>query len=60
MTRLTAFAIVAITWMTWLIAGFTAGGMVVVIERLVTLIRTSDGYRRLKARLLTRALALPR
>jgi hypothetical protein len=50
MTRLTSFSILAASWAMWLLAGFSAGGVVVVLERAITLVRESSGYRRLAAR----------
>jgi hypothetical protein len=47
MSRLTTFSLLTASWMMWLVAGFSAGGMVVVLERAITLIRGSDGFRRL-------------
>jgi hypothetical protein len=54
MTRLTSFSMLAASlacsWATWLLAGFSAGGMVMVLAQVITLVRQSDGFRRLTHR----------
>ena len=39
--RLTAFALVVATWATWILAGLSAGGVAVALDRAVYLVRTS-------------------
>jgi hypothetical protein len=58
MTRLTSFAIISSTTVLWVLAGFSAGGMAVVVERVITLIGGSDRFRRLMMALRARALPL--
>jgi hypothetical protein len=58
MTRFTTFAINTSSWMMWLVAGFSAGGAAVFLERAITLIGASDTFRRFKTALLARALPL--
>jgi hypothetical protein len=57
-TKLTAFALVAATSLMWLLAGFSVGGVAGALERAITLIRTSDTFRRLKSAVLARTLLL--
>ena len=39
--KLTAFALVATTWAMWILAGLTAGGVAVAVQRAIGLIQTS-------------------
>jgi hypothetical protein len=39
--RLTAFALVAAGWAAWILAGLSAGGVAVALDRAIHLIRTS-------------------
>jgi hypothetical protein len=39
--KLTAFAMVAATWAAWILAGLSAGGVAVALDRAIFLIRTS-------------------
>jgi hypothetical protein len=50
MTRLTSFSMLAASWAMWLLAGFSAGGVVMVLAQVITLARQSDGLRRLTTR----------
>jgi hypothetical protein len=54
MSKLTAFALLTASWLTWLLAGFAAGGIAVVLERAITLVRASDTFARLRQQLLAR------
>ena len=49
--RLTAFAITEARWITWLLVGFSIGGVAVLFERAVYLITASAAFGRLKVRL---------
>jgi hypothetical protein len=60
MTRLTSFSMLAATWAMSLLAGFSAGGMMMVLAQVITLVRQSDRFRRLTTRthhVLARSLA---
>jgi hypothetical protein len=46
-----AFAIAEAGWIAWLLAGFSTGGLAVVIERAVARARSSKALRTFKARL---------
>jgi hypothetical protein len=59
-TKLTAFAIVVATSLMWLLAGFSVGGVAGALERAITLIRTSDTFRRVKSAVRARTLQLAR
>jgi hypothetical protein len=50
MTRLTSFSMLAASWAMWLLAGFSAGGVMMVLAQVITVVRQSDGFRRLTLR----------
>ncbi len=50
--KLTGFAMLGGTWVTWVLAGLSTGGLAVALARAVTLIHASDGFGRLKKELL--------
>lgn len=50
-----AFAIAEAGWIAWLLAGFSTGGLAVVINRAVARARSSEGLRTFTARLWRRA-----
>jgi len=49
--KMVSFAILEAGWITWLLVGFSTGGISGVVERAVTLLRGSDWLHRLDARL---------
>lgn len=40
--KLTGFAMMGATWITWVLAGLSVGGIAVALERAIYLIRTSE------------------
>ena len=53
--KLTAFAMIAATWTAWILAGLSAGGVAVAVQRAIDLVRTSVNVRRPKTPILLRA-----
>jgi hypothetical protein len=53
--KLTAFAMVAATWAAWILAGLSAGGVAVALQRAIDLIRTSVRVRNGKTPILIAA-----
>jgi hypothetical protein len=53
--KLTAFAMVAATWAAWILAGLSAGGVAVAVQRAIDLIRTSVRVRNGKTAILIAA-----
>jgi hypothetical protein len=51
--KLTGFAMLGATSVTWVLVGLSVGGLAVALDRAVTLIRTSDSVRHLKKEILT-------
>jgi hypothetical protein len=44
--KLTGFAMVGVTWVTWLLIGLSVGGLAVALDRAIYLLRTSGSIRR--------------
>lgn len=49
--RMTGLAMTGATWVAWVVAGFAVGGIAVALDRVISLIRSSDKVRHLQQRL---------
>jgi hypothetical protein len=49
--KLTGFAMVATNWMMWVLAGLSAGGVAVALQRAIYLVASSQRVRKLRTQL---------
>jgi hypothetical protein len=47
--KLASFVVMEASWISWLLAGFSMGGIGVVLDRAITLLRGSELLRRFRA-----------